>query len=244
MEELRTSEEVARATGDLLIRWAAQALAPGYPHQGGRAWVHGDAVAVFAPGLSRADRLAFTGTADDAAELVSRALEQVQAPKMRPVAATALAHQVANRLGLEVRATFGWMELQTVPTSPVSGVEWLSPSDEAEVAQLLRKANPSSYLFPGDPGAHRWAGIRSEDGVLAAVGADSWPAPGVRFISGVATHPDFRGEGLATRLCAFLSQELAREGAVTLMVDADNVAALRVYRKLGFSYHTITALAG
>ena len=58
MEELRTSEEVARATGDLLIRWAAQALAPGYPHQGGRAWVHGDAVAVFAPGLSRADRLA------------------------------------------------------------------------------------------------------------------------------------------------------------------------------------------
>ena len=38
-------------------------------------------------------------------------------------------------------------------------------------------------------------------------------------------------------------RELAGEGVVTLMVDADNPAALKVYRRLGFRYRSVTALA-
>ncbi|GAA4851785.1 GNAT family N-acetyltransferase [Saccharopolyspora rosea] len=244
MHELRSPAEVAEATGDLVVRWAAQALTQDYPHERGAAWRLGEAVAVHAPELNRNDRLVFTGPADDAAELLSRTMPSLAGERLRPLAATALAHQVATRLDLRVRATFGWMHLVAEPpTAPAPDVEWLAPSDEEAVTCLLRKANPRSYVFPDDPGARRWAGVRDADGELLAVGADTWPAPGVRFIAGVATHPDHRGRGLSTSVCAFLTRELAREGAVTLMVDADNTAALKVYRRLGFRYRSVTALA-
>ncbi|GAA0511906.1 hypothetical protein GCM10011581_02150 [Saccharopolyspora subtropica] len=245
MHELHSADEVIAATDDLLVRWGAQALLPDYPHAAGSAWRHGSAVAVFAPALNRNDRLLFTGTADDAAELLARVLPALDSPKLRPLASTALAHRVGRLLGLDVRATFGWMHLAAEPpTAPTPRVEWLSPDDEQAISSLLHKANPRSYVFPDDPGARRWAGVRDADGTLVAVGGDSWPAPGLRFISGVATHPDHRGTGLSTQVCAFLARELAREGAVALMVDADNAPALKVYRRLGFRYRSITALAG
>ncbi|MGW5649424.1 GNAT family N-acetyltransferase [Saccharopolyspora sp. NPDC003752] len=245
MQELLSAGAVAEATDDLLVRWGAQALTPEYPHEAGAAWQHGRAVAVYAPKLCRHDRVLFSGPADDAAELLARVMAEVRSDRLRPLADAELAGPVAERLGLDVRATFGWMHLAAEPPSaPTAGVEWLTGADEDAIASLLRKANPTSYLFPDDPGACRWAGIRGTDGTLLAVGADSWPAPRLRLISGVATHPDHRGAGLATTLCAFLTAELARDGGVALMVDAGNEPALRVYRGLGYRYRAITALAG
>ncbi|GAB2734764.1 hypothetical protein GCM10027174_04550 [Salinifilum aidingensis] len=244
MHQLSSFEAVRAATDEPLLRWAAQALTPDYPHAAGSAWQHGGAVAVHAPDLSRNDRLACTGPPDDVAELLSSVVPDLPGERLRPLAATPLAHQVATRLELEVRATFGWMDLVAdAPAQDAGAARWLTADEEDEVTALLQTANPRSYLFPGDPGARRWAGIRDEDGVLVAAGADSWPAPDVRFLSGVATHPERRGRGLSTALCAFLTRELAREGRVALMVDADNPAALKVYRRLGFDYRAVTALA-
>ncbi|MER5393904.1 GNAT family N-acetyltransferase [Saccharopolyspora sp. NPDC002686] len=245
MRELRSAAEVAEGTDDLLVRWAAQALTPGYPHEAGAAWQHGSAVVVHAPKLNQVDRVVFTGSADDCGELLAEVLPTLEGEKLRPLGRTALAHQVAKRLELEVLATFGWMELAAeAPTAPTPDVEWLTADDTQAVESLLRKANPRSYLFPDDPGARRWAGVRGTDGTVLSVGGDCWPAPGVRYLSGVATHPDHRGAGLSTQVCTFLTRELAREGTVALMADADNEPALKVYRRLGFRYHSISALAG
>lgn len=244
MYQLSSFEAVRAATDEPMLQWAAQALTSDYPHAAGAAWQHGGAVAVHAPDLNRNDRLACTGPPDDAAELLSAVMPELPAERLRPLAATPLAHRVATRLDLEVRATFGWMDLVAdPPTQRTGAARWLAADEEGEVTALLHTANPRSYLFPGDPGVRRWAGIRDAEGALVAAGADSWPAPGVRFIAGVATHPERRGRGLSTELCAFLTRELAREGLVTLMVDADNPAALKVYRRLGFDYRAVTALA-
>lgn len=245
MRELRSADEVGDVTDDLLVRWAAQALVAGYPHARGAAWQHRSAVVVHAPKLNRNDRVVFSGSADDCAALLAEVLPGLRGEKLRPLARTALAHQVAGQLDLEVLATFGWMQLSAEPsTAPTPNVEWLTGDDEQAVESLLLKANPRSYLFPGDPGARRWAGVRGADGTVLSVGGDCWPAPGVRYLSGVATHPDHRGTGLSTAVCTFLTRELAREGDVALMADADNVPALKVYRGLGFRYHSISALAG
>jgi ribosomal protein S18 acetylase RimI-like enzyme len=245
MQELHSADEVASATDDLLVRWGAQALTPDYPHEAGAAWRHGDAIAVFAPKLNRADRVLFAGPVDDAAELLAQVLPTLHSEKLRPLAAAELAGGVAARLGLPVLATFGWMHLAAAPpTTPTPDVDWLTTGDEQAITSLLRKANPGSYLFPDDPGARRWAGVRAADGALLAIGADSWPAPGLHLVSGVATHPDHRGAGLSTMICTFLTRELARDGAVALMVDGDNEPALRVYRGLGYRYRAVTAMAG
>ncbi|MBE9373992.1 GNAT family N-acetyltransferase [Saccharopolyspora sp. HNM0983] len=240
MQELHTADELAEATDDLLVRWGGQALTTDDPARSGMAWRSSGAVAVHAPQLNRRDRVLFTGSADDCADLLAEVLPELPGERVRPLAPTALAHQVAERLDLDVAATFGWMHLAAEPPRARPDAEWVA--DEQEVADLLRIANPTSWLVPGDPGAVRWAGVRDASGRLLSVGADSWPAPGIRFLAGVATAPEHRGTGLSTVVCSFLARELAREGAVTLMVDADNAAALKVYRRLGFSYQAVTAL--
>ena len=60
---------------------------------------------------------------------------------------------------------------------------------------------------------------------------------GVTALGNIATHPAFRGQGLATRTCAKLMQALQQEGVthVGLNVRADNAAAIACYQRLGFA---------
>ncbi|MGW3470364.1 GNAT family N-acetyltransferase [Saccharopolyspora sp. NPDC000995] len=134
-----------------------------------------------------------------------------------------------------MRATFGWMHLATEPpAAPTPDIKWLTADDEDGDRPPDSQSETGVVPVSGRPDARHWAGIRAAEGSLLAAGADSWPAPGLRLISGVATHPGHRGGGLSTMLCAFLTGKLAREEAVTLMVDADNELARRVYRGLGY----------
>jgi predicted GNAT family acetyltransferase len=76
------------------------------------------------------------------------------------------------------------------------------------------------------------------------VAAEAWPVPGIGFLAGVATHPDARGRGLAKRLCAFVTDDLLRDNErVALFVDYWNEAALRTYRRLGFTLRPLGAAA-
>jgi ribosomal protein S18 acetylase RimI-like enzyme len=54
-------------------------------------------------------------------------------------------------------------------------------------------------------------------------------------IGGVYVHPDYRGRGIATRLCAELVRSLTPSGrGISLFVKKRNPAALSVYRRIGF----------
>ena len=230
MRVLPTPADVSAATTDPIARWASQALLPG---RGGTAWAHGDAVAVLAPALFRFDRLVLTGPAADVATLLRAHVR----PDVRPLVTTA----VAEQLDWPIRAHFGWME-RTGSLDPTPGPRWLTEDHHDEVESLLRKANPDPWVRPGRPGASRWAGIHV-DGALLAVAADAWPSPEVGFIAGVATHPDHRGRGLSTTVCRFVAGALlAERGTCGLMVDRSNEAAIAVYRRLGFTYRSVTAL--
>ncbi|GAA2680969.1 MULTISPECIES: GNAT family N-acetyltransferase [Actinosynnema] len=224
------AELSARGT---LIRWSAQALAPG---RGGAAWALGDAVAVLAPALNRHDRLVLDGSPGDVRAL----LDEHYAPGLSPLVTS----ELAAGLGVPVRAAFGWMERADPGDLPERAPEcaWLPESDWPEVTALLAAASPHSYVWPGEPGPTRWAGIRI-GGVLAAVAADAWSTEGVGFVGGVATHPDFRRRGLSSVLCAFVTAELLeRHGECALMVDRNNPTAIGVYARLGYAYRELSVL--
>lgn len=67
-------------------------------------------------------------------------------------------------------------------------------------------------------------------------------APSVGFLAEVATAARFRGRGLAERLCRWVSGELvAARGRAALMVDDGNLAAIRVYERIGYRRRAVMA---
>ena len=58
---------------------------------------------------------------------------------------------------------------------------------------------------------------------------------------GIAVRPDERGKGLSKLLMLFLHAAARRRGAreVRLTVNPDNAIALRLYREIGYTFHTM-----
>ena len=74
------------------------------------------------------------------------------------------------------------------------------------------------------------AGERSHAGML-------------REISGVCTHPDFQGRGLAKRLMLkLIRREMLRKEAPFLHVMHDNTGARRLYERMGFRNYKETVV--
>lgn len=74
-------------------------------------------------------------------------------------------------------------------------------------------------------------------------GTRAWTHAGA--VAGVTAHPDHgRGRGHAEAACRLvLDSLLRRTGRAALMVDADNQAAIRLYRRLGLHWRDVSAAA-
>ena len=74
-----------------------------------------------------------------------------------------------------------------------------------------------------------------EDGRLAAMAGERMHAGTLREVSGICTHPDFRGRGLASRLTLKLIRHQRQRGETPFLhVMDDNPSAYRLYQKMGF----------
>jgi predicted GNAT family acetyltransferase len=81
-------------------------------------------------------------------------------------------------------------------------------------------------------------GIRI-DGRLVAMAGTRMRFPGYTEISGVCTHPDYRGRGLARRLSAAVSATIAARGDRPFFhAWKTNTAAITIYEALGFMHRT------
>jgi GNAT superfamily N-acetyltransferase len=82
-----------------------------------------------------------------------------------------------------------------------------------------------------------------EGGRLVAMAGERMEAGPWREVSGVCTHPDVAGRGLAWRLIALIvRRQIARGQLPFLHVMADNLHAQRVYERMGFRFHQEVAL--
>jgi predicted GNAT family acetyltransferase len=74
-----------------------------------------------------------------------------------------------------------------------------------------------------------------EDKRLIAMAGERMHADSLREISGVCTHPDYQGRGLARRLMLkLIRREMLRNETPFLHVMSENVGAWQLYERMGF----------
>ena len=114
------------------------------------------------------------------------------------------------------------------------GAQALGPDDAAEMLALATLTKPGPFRER----THElggFIGVR-RDGRLAAMAGRRLRVDGFTELSGVCTHPDFRGQGLADALSRQVVARLLAEGdQAFLHAYAGHDATIRLYESLGFA---------
>ncbi|MEU9441312.1 GNAT family N-acetyltransferase [Streptomyces sp. NPDC048304] len=116
----------------------------------------------------------------------------------------------------------------------------LGPADVPEMLDLVARTRPGPFL-PRTVELGTYLGIR-RGGALVAMAGERLHPPGWTEISAVCTDPDFRGEGLATRLILAVADGIRERGETPFLhTSAQNTRAIRLYESLGFRLRRRTA---
>ena len=111
----------------------------------------------------------------------------------------------------------------------------LSEADAPEMLALAKLTEPGPFAAR-TVALGEYLGIRS-DGRLIAMAGERMKFPGFTEISGVCTHPEHRGRGLAETLVRVLMRDILDRGEVPFLhIFSDNVAAGALYKKLAFTH--------
>ena len=116
-------------------------------------------------------------------------------------------------------------------------IELLTDADAPEMLALATLTEPGPFL----PRTHvmgTFRGIRV-GGRLVAMAGERMRFPGYTEVSGVCTHPEFRGRGFARRLSSVVAAGIeARGDQAFLHAWKSNVSAISLYEGLGFTVRT------
>ena len=123
--------------------------------------------------------------------------------------------------------------LEIVATSEV---KQLSSSDLKALQALYSVSYPGNSFDARMLETGHFYGISRNGDLISVAGVHVYsPRYKVGVVGNVTTHPDHRGKGLGTAVCARLCRELLRTVEhIGLNVKADNVAAIASYKRLGF----------
>jgi len=111
----------------------------------------------------------------------------------------------------------------------------LGDADAAEMLALATLTEPGPF-FTRTHALGRFIGIRRA-GRLVAMAGERMAVPGYAEVSGVCTHPDSRGQGLAGQLMRVVAgRMIARGDTPFLHAYADNAGAIGLYERLGYRW--------
>lgn len=132
-----------------------------------------------------------------------------------------------------------------VAPRPEFEVEKLTEADAPAMLELARMTEPGPFFQH----THRmgdFIGVKAKDLLIAMAGERLRPE-GYTEVSGVCTHPDFRGRGYAGGLMRIVAARILARGEVPFLHSyAENAGAIALYENLGFklrSAMTLTVLA-
>lgn len=148
-----------------------------------------------------------------------------------------------ERYEIEKVETMWRMSLEAVAFDfrPFPQAERLGREDEDALQKLFADGagagESPDFFLPEMLEKGVYFGVREGGALIAAAGTHLFePSEGVGAIGNVYTRRDRRGRGLATQVTGAVTAELARCGLPTIVlnVNQENLAAKRVYERLGF----------
>ncbi len=125
---------------------------------------------------------------------------------------------------------------ERVDTIDISRVIPLTVSDLPALQALYQASYPVNSFDPRMLETGYYYGIRRGSDIISVAGIHVYSQRyKVAALGNVTTHPEFRGQGLGTAVCAKLCQALLHTvDHIGLNVKADNMSAISAYRRLGF----------
>ncbi|KQO97642.1 GNAT family N-acetyltransferase [Leifsonia sp. Leaf264] len=110
----------------------------------------------------------------------------------------------------------------------------LDSHDAPAMLELATRTRPGPF-GPRTGELGRYVGIR-DGGTLVAMAGERMHPPGFTEVSAVCTDDAYRGRGYAGRLIEAVARGIVARGEVPILhVAGDNVGAVRLYEKLGFT---------
>ncbi|NIJ67559.1 hypothetical protein FHR20_004545 [Sphingomonas leidyi] len=144
-----------------------------------------------------------------------------------------------HRMGVQMLAE------APMPADPDFAFEELGDADAAQMLALATLTEPGPF-FARTHRLGRFIGVRRE-GRLIAMAGERMRTLGFAEVSGVCTHPDFRGLGLAGRLMRAVAARIVEQGDIPFLhAYADNASAIALYERLGYRHRidvNVTVLA-
>lgn len=175
----------------------------------------------------------FAATAEDDADSL-RALARLLPP--RGSAVLVQADDIVLPAEISVISSAPLVQMvaeQPTPAASDGRIRRLTKDDAEEMLALASLTKPGPFTLEALSLGDFW-GIRI-DGRLAAMAGERMKQPGYSELSGVCTHPDFRGGGLARLLSLFVAGQIAARGELPyLHAYESNAAAVRLYESIGF----------
>ncbi|MFH1699359.1 MAG: GNAT family N-acetyltransferase [Candidatus Zixiibacteriota bacterium] len=112
----------------------------------------------------------------------------------------------------------------------------LNMSHLVMVENFYTKAYPDGYFDPRMLTTNRFFGYIENEILKSVAGLHVYSDEyNITVLGSIATHPDYRGRGLATKITSKLAEELSAENKlVCLNVKADNIPAIKCYENIGF----------
>lgn len=185
----------------------------------------------------------FISSRDETAEAVSAMRELVQPGQLAFIAQVA---EIITPPGfVELKRALAVQMVRTTRSDvgkPAADIVTLTDADAPQMLALATLTEPGPFLTRTHIMGH-FRGVRI-DGRLAAMAGERMRFPGYTEVSGVCTHPDFRGRGLARRLSAAVVAAIeARGDQAFLHAWKSNHAAITLYETLGFQHRTDVNIA-
>ena len=154
-----------------------------------------------------------------------------------------LADVLATAYHLHSRGNFVKMALtnfECLSTINTPAVIQLTIDDLPKIERFYQESYPENVFNARMSQTGQYFGIYQNSILIGVAGVHVYsPQYRVAVLGNIATHPDFRKQGIATAVAAKLCQSL-RETVdhIGLVVQADNTKAIACYTKLGFVPHS------